>query len=108
MSIDCPYNAGMFFDPVKRIYFLKCVNPEGPCLICDVRIIPTEQCAGCPAIKICTRWNSSGTWDYTKGKNPCHLVPKKRFGALDNSDWANGKIVDAEVQRDRFRLRDDK
>ena len=100
MSIDCPHNAGIFFDPVKKLYFVKCVHPEGPCPICKVRVpqtIPTEQCAGCPAIKICTRWSSSGTWDYTKGKNPCHPVP-------DNSDLVSNDSD--RIPRDLFDLRD--
>ena len=121
--------------------------------------IDTEQCTGCPAIKICTRWNSSGTWDYTKGKNPCRPVkiyarpriteepipnprPESCKGCIaegtctidqqfvcsrkyyckpavsttdkmhiiiDDKNTPITPIIDAEqVQRDRFRLRDQK
>jgi|FreactcultureFD7_1027221.scaffolds.fasta_scaffold09635_6 hypothetical protein len=62
----------------------------------------------CEVKTICDACVPDGEWKHSRGIIPCHPVPKKWFGALDNSDWANGKIVDAEVQRDRFRLRDDK
>jgi len=57
--------------------------------------LDVEQCAECAAVKICTRWNPVGTWDYTKGIEPCRPVPE------------TGKIINAEqVQRDRFKMRD--
>jgi len=37
--------------------------------------LDTEQCAGCEAVQICTRWNPNGSWDYRKGVSPCRPVP---------------------------------
>jgi len=57
--------------------------------------LDTEQCVGCEAVQICTRWNPAGTWDYTKGIEPCRPVPEQC------------PIIDAEqVQRYRYKLRD--
>ncbi len=76
----------------------------------------TYQCSGCPAVKICTGPNpDAGTWDYTKGKNPCRPVPENTprarqlvYGREYNCKPA-GPVIDAEQsQRDRFRLRDQK
>ena len=56
--------------------------------------LDTEQCAGCAAVKICTRWNPNGTWDYRKGIEPCRPVPEQ------------SPIIDADEEtKNRFRLR---
>lgn len=74
--------------------------------------LDTEQCAGCAAVKICTRWNPTGSWDYTKGIEPCRPVPEesktdKMYVAIHDEIVPITPIIDAEqVQRDRFKLRD--
>jgi hypothetical protein len=77
--------------------------------------LDVEQCAGCDAVQICTRWNPTGTWDYTKGPNPCRpvqpepereLLPIEKLGIEIKKFREQHGIIDAdEENKNRFRLR---
>ena len=73
--------------------------------------LDVEQCAGCSKVQICTRWNPAGTWDYTKGTDPCRPVKIYTRPRIIEEPIPSriAPVIDAEqVQRDRFRLRDQK
>lgn len=33
-KIKCRYHAGIYFDPIRKQHFIKCVNPLGKCFAC--------------------------------------------------------------------------
>jgi hypothetical protein len=79
--------------------------------------LDVDHCVGCAAVKICTRWNPAGSWDYTKGIESCRPVKAYRRPRITEEPIPSrinriplkpvAPVLDAEEsQRDRFRIRD--